>query len=822
MRVAPGLCAVLLTGVHLTGCLHRESSEEEFRQTRELMRAEQFDRALPKAHAGVADAERRQDSIVAWRFRNLEAEILLGQRQPKKAMELLAKEPPEGPPWAEIQGRALLLKGQAAYLLSDYTTSQELLGRAAQAAQQAKSASLAAEVELRQGSLLVRLSKFEDADAAFRHAQEAELRLNDPYLAAFAMGNLGFSLMTQSRYDEAIPWFDRAQEIFSKLGTVESVARAAGNSAWCYFRLGDFERAQAGFEQSERAFAQTGNRFEQQIRLGDAGDVAFQAEDYQGAIRQYQSALAVSRGLQADLWTTLWLNNLARTCIELADWECAEKSNRESAEVQSRLPNAASKVYSLYNSARIAAGRKQFKEAEQLYQQALRETPEDPTTILAAQTSLADLYLETGRSREAESEFRSAFAGIDRRSASLVKVDYRFSYVASLIKFYSRYIDHLIETHQPGKALEFADASRSRVLSQRSGRTDTVQTRTAEDYRGLARTEHATLIEYWIGWKKSYGWVITPSQVKCFELPPRDQLRSWIEQYSKPILASRNPLDAAPEAGQKLFQALLNSTGSGKRFIVVPDGELHGLNFESLPSPEDPKKFWIEQAVIAIAPSFNYLLSAGSMQKFSDRGNLLAFGDPEPVLPQYPHLDFAAQEIDSVSGSIKSSRNARLTGAQAIPAAYAASRPEQFEFIHFAAHAAANPESPLDSAVILSGPPDRCKLFARDVMQVPLHAELVTISACRTAAARTYAGEGPVGLAWAFLRAGAKSVIAGLWDVNDRSTAQLMAGLYRRIASGSSPGDALRATKLEMIHGGGAYAKPFYWAPFQLYAGARL
>jgi CHAT domain-containing protein len=160
------------------------------------------------------------------------------------------------------------------------------------------------------------------------------------------------------------------------------------------------------------------------------------------------------------------------------------------------------------------------------------------------------------------------------------------------------------------------------------------------------------------------------------------------------------------------------------------------------------------------------------------------------------------------------------SGAAATPESYSTSRPAEFEFIHFAAHAAANPQSPLDSAVILSGPPDRNRLLARDVAAVPLSARLVTISACRSAGGRAYAGEGLVGFAWAFLRAGARNVIAGLWDVSDQSTAQLMAVLYRRIAAGDQPMDALRAAKLDLIRQGGAYAKPFYWAPFQTYAGS--
>ena len=67
------------------------------------------------------------------------------------------------------------------------------------------------------------------------------------------------------------------------------------------------------------------------------------------------------------------------------------------------------------------------------------------------------------------------------------------------------------------------------------------------------------------------------------------------------------------------------------------------------------------------------------------------------------------------------------------------------------------------------------------------------------------------------MKAGAGNVIAGLWDVNDRSTVQLMTTLYSRIAQGAPVAEALRSSKLTLIHGGGSYAKPFYWGPFQLY-----
>jgi len=132
----------------------------------------------------------------------------------------------------------------------------------------------------------------------------------------------------------------------------------------------------------------------------------------------------------------------------------------------------------------------------------------------------------------------------------------------------------------------------------------------------------------------------------------------------------------------------------------------------------------------------------------------------------------------------------------------------------------ANSQQPLESAVVLScGADGNYKLFARDIMRLPLRARLVTISSCRSAGDRAYSGEGQVGLAWAFLRAGAHQVIAALWDVKDSATPELMDAMYGDIRRGLDPAAALRAAKLRIIHEGGVYRKPRYWAPFVLYSG---
>jgi CHAT domain-containing protein len=184
---------------------------------------------------------------------------------------------------------------------------------------------------------------------------------------------------------------------------------------------------------------------------------------------------------------------------------------------------------------------------------------------------------------------------------------------------------------------------------------------------------------------------------------------------------------------------------------------------------------------------------------------------------EYPPLAHAGAELEAVSRLLAPAPFTLLRGAAATPGAYAAAAPERFGLIHIASHATANRESPLDSSVILSREGERYTLTAREIANIPLNARLVTISACRGAGSRAYAGEGTVGLAWAFLHAGARNVAAGLWAVDDVSTSRLMQTMYAGVAKGLGPAAALRAAKLDLIRSGTSMRKPYYWAPFQVY-----
>jgi CHAT domain-containing protein len=308
------------------------------------------------------------------------------------------------------------------------------------------------------------------------------------------------------------------------------------------------------------------------------------------------------------------------------------------------------------------------------------------------------------------------------------------------------------------------------------------------------------------------------------ELPGESQIGDAIHAYRKAIEEDlRDPVETRMVQGERLSAMLLGPlredlTGA-KRVIVVPDGALHALNLETLPAAE-AGRYWIEDVELSIAPSLSVLADAPQAASIAGgrvHPSLLLIGAPESAAAEYPELPAARAEIAEIQGRFATEQQVIHTGQDATPRAFLDSMPARFSMIHFAAHAETNPERPLESAVILSPSGEGYKLYARDIAALKLSADLVTISACRSAGSRTYGGEGLVGFAWAFLQAGTHAVIAGLWEVGDRSSSKLMDKLYEGIASGMAPAAALRQAKLGLLHSSGSNRKPFYWAPYQTY-----
>jgi len=300
-----------------------------------------------------------------------------------------------------------------------------------------------------------------------------------------------------------------------------------------------------------------------------------------------------------------------------------------------------------------------------------------------------------------------------------------------------------------------------------------------------------------------------------------------VQRYRTALKGPQDVLESS-EDGRALYRILIAPAkpllAKDAKVFIIPDGSLNNLNFETLIVPDSKPHFWIEDASVSNASSLRVLaasFNSGANKKQRAR-RLLLIGDSVAPSKEYPELPRASQQMANVAKHFPANDEQIYQRNQATPSAYLAGNPEKFSHIHFVAHGTASRLSPLDSAIVLSkgaAETDSFKLYARDIVQHRLHADLVTISACYGAGERAYSGEGLVGLAWAFLRAGAHNVIAGLWDVTDASTEQLMDRFYDELDKGATPNAALRAAKLSLLHGS-PYHNPFYWAPFQLYAGS--
>jgi CHAT domain-containing protein/Tfp pilus assembly protein PilF len=789
--------------------------EVRYQNGRRLLKEGKLDQAMSEAEAGM-----RADP--SWRFRILKADVLLRRYDAKAADALLSGGTPPSDP--ELLARLRMDQGVAENLQSNYSKAEELLQQALRIVSPLNLPSLQSAIEMSLGNVQVKQGRLELGERTLRHVIEVTGAEHDLNQQAVAMSNLGYRFLNAFQMEEAIYWFDKARLTFQQLGLVDRYYIALGNLASSYQRLGDFDQALAKYQEAEEHAKLIGDTYSEQHWVGNSGEVLSDRGDLQAAASKFRQALAIAKSRDKDEkdLTSWWYYNLASLSIELGDFAAAEEYNREALRLRQTIAND-SDYYPRVNEAYIAAGRNDPR-AEGLFRGLIAQYHEgmSPVQMLEAEAGLARLLADKGDFEQADAQFRVALTHLESRRTALASADNRMTYLASLIRFYDRYINFLMERKQPERALEVAESSRARVLDERlESKSDRPVVR-ATELRALARSSHAVFLSYWLGKKRSFLWAVTGDGITPYELPAESQIAPLVSGYRSFIENLRDPLQSEYPAGAKLSEILLRPArevlASTKRVVLVPDRALHSLNFETLPDPDNPSKYFIERTTMEVAPSLNMLASRRPAAVSGD--SLLLIGDPEQAVEEYPRLPFAGSEIKLISQAAAPRKEMVIEGSRAFPAAYRDAQPARFAWIHFAAHAAANRTSPLDSALILSRHDNGYQLSAREVMNVPLNASLVTLSACRSAGAKTYSGEGQVGLSWAFLRAGSRSVVAGLWDVTDRSTAALMADFYDQLAHDAAPVDALRHAKLQLLHGGKVYQKPFYWGPFQLYAGA--
>lgn len=789
--------------------------------------------ALQGALRGKAGWQDQPQSEWYWRFHLLQAEVEYHQGENQAALDLLEQRLPENA-LAELRARRKMLQADVYRRLQQYEKAGRLLDEARELASQAETADLDMPILLRKSLLLRRQRKIPESEQMMRQVLEQAQEQGDIYHQALALLNLGFfSLAT--RDNEAIAFNNSMADLVAGkpcFNRIRSLAKS--NLAASYGRLGLYQQGREMSRQAIEQLAAMGDRLNLERAYGQLGNLMVAEKRFREASDAYQQALEGAEALQNHQDAALWAGNMTSALIGLWDWEAAQQANQRvrqhldtqaarSAPTPATLWNTANSVL---NEARIAAGLGEFSPAEKAYLEVL-QLPSVPELHLQAHAGLGWLYSEALQSSKANQHYEQAFAIIRQQRSELFGSISRgdpmldkIVFLSRLMNFYRNYADALVSQDRQEDALLLVESSRALILQESLGLKDQAPWENdATLFRQTARRLHAVFLSYWLAPKRSFLWVVTSDEIRCIPLPGAEKIAQRVQAFQDLIERKEHTLKSP--WGEQLYQILIQPAKpwleKARRAVVIPDGVLHRLNFETLPVPGRSRRYWLEEVEVSVAPSLR-LLSEQEAPPASSASRLLFFGAAKPA-PGFPRLEHAQDEAESIQHIFADATS--VTGAEAYPQAYRQSEPGRYSIIHFATHAEANPNSPLDSAVILSPPsdaPESFRLDVREILRVPLQqTRLVTLSACDSAGSRDFAGEGQVGLAWAFLHQGARRVIAGLWKVNDRISVQLMGSLYEKLASGLSADQALTQAKREILSRSDRYSAPYYWAAFQLY-----
>lgn len=381
--------------------------------------------------------------------------------------------------------------------------------------------------------------------------------------------------------------------------------------------------------------------------------------------------------------------------------------------------------------------------------------------------------------------------------------------------------------------------------------------------------DQTILLEFLLGADKSYLWAVTRDGLKSYELPERARIEE-ATQKAYQYLSSAPAEEVMAETStplQELSRLVLSPVAAEmknkSRLIVVGDGALHYIPFQVLPLPSDNEPAVASYEVVN-APSASILgeLRQEAMHRQPAGKLLAAFGDPvfksdyaqrkgkedsvemaelhaaydEQHQPSLRDIELEGDSFDpSIIGPLfyakrELSNLLDVTAGQEtfIAAGFAATRERllamdlsQYSILHFATHSVLDPKRPEKSGLVLStvrpnGSTVDGFVGLQSIYELHTPVNLVVLSACRTGLGRDMRGEGLLSLTRGFMYAGASSVIASLWKVDDEATAELMRQFYTNmLLKGATPAAALRAAQ-NSIRQKPEWRAPYYWAAFTL------
>jgi CHAT domain-containing protein len=337
--------------------------------------------------------------------------------------------------------------------------------------------------------------------------------------------------------------------------------------------------------------------------------------------------------------------------------------------------------------------------------------------------------------------------------------------------------------------------------------------RSLADLQKLAGTDSA-ILEYWLGEERSALFVVRPDKVTTILLPPRKTIEAHLARFLD-ILTARGTavLNETPAARKArladadlqlpiLASALATELWPAAQLrglsniLIVPHHGLAHLPFALLAGP-DPAR-------LTTIPSASLLPFLGTR---SSAPNALAVYAAPQFSADLPPLPFARAEGEAIA---RLAPKALLrVGAEAAQSPALLRELTQHRYLHFATHVELTPPPRIELT--------NSRLTLDQVYTLTLDADLVTLSACRTAAGKDLNGEGLMSFTHAFLYAGANRVLATLWNVDDQATSAFMQAFYAALLTRQRPPAEALAEARQALRKQPRYSHPWYWAAFTLH-----
>jgi CHAT domain-containing protein len=416
----------------------------------------------------------------------------------------------------------------------------------------------------------------------------------------------------------------------------------------------------------------------------------------------------------------------------------------------------------------------------------------------------ARLQRRLGVQTAASADFEAAAAAFERARAAQPQEQLRIDFAARGAELYREAIDfESRERRRTDVAFAFAERGRARAL------LDALQGNSAGLAQMRARLPARAAVLYYVALNdRLLVWLITRDGERLAEIAVHTaELGARIAQLRVRINRGDNEIVLRPQLAELyelLVRPLASAIAGDATIVVVPDGPIHDLPFAAL-FDQRANRFVVDDHAVVVAPSLAVFIAASDRARRLPReaADALVVGSPdvdpriEDVLPRLPGAEREAREIAALYGATP------IVGPQATKARFLADAPAR-AVVHFAGHAVANVTQPRLSRLLFAPDPSdvsKSLLFGYELDGVRFErTRLVVLAACGTASGVITTSEGVLNMSRAFLAAGAPTVIATQWDIDDRSATELFVSLHRWMRAGHGPADALRRSMLEARH----------------------